>query len=81
MPKLELITGSKAPDTPIERIRQRLREQKRPKPILQCPRCGCREMIEARTGAYIGARGVLAGGAINILCADCLRRGERVTVI
>jgi len=76
---LTVIAGSPAPDTPTERVRQRLRAQARPACMLQCHRCGCREVIATVTGAeYVNGRA--RGGVKAWLCAGCHRMGDRVVV-
>lgn len=53
-----------------------------PKPatMLQCHRCGGREVIETKIGVLY-AGGKTKGGTKVILCADCHRRGERVVLV
>lgn len=48
--------------------------------LLECPRCAGREFIEARTGVQL-KRGKASAGTRTLLCAVCLLRGERVSVI
>lgn len=77
--KLTVIAGTPAPDSPTARVRQKLRAQVRPACMLQCHRCGCRELIATVTGAeYINGRA--RGGVKSLLCAGCNRKGERVVV-
>jgi len=48
--------------------------------MLQCPRCGGREVIETKVGVmYVD--GKARGGTRCLLCADCHRRGDRVVLI
>lgn len=80
MPKhFEVIDGTPAPDTLTERVRANRRKDHRPPDMLQCPRCGGREVIEARNGATFSG-GKLSGGTRTVLCVLCLVRGERVVV-
>ena len=51
----------------------------RPAEMLQCYRCGCRELIEARVGVMV-RDGKTSGGTKQMLCAACLLKGERVVV-
>ena len=47
--------------------------------MLQC-RCGCRELIEVKSGVmYVD--GKTQGGTKQMICAACFARGEIVTVI
>lgn len=78
MPKLELIPGTPAPSTPTERVRARLRKTAAPS-VVQCPRCGCREVIETRQGATM-TDGRLTGGVRAVCCAACWLKGERVVI-
>jgi hypothetical protein len=77
-PTLHLITGQPAKDTPKERVRKRVKAMPNPADFLQCPRCGGRELIEARIGVPRG--GSFKDGTPSLLCTLCLMRGERVTV-
>lgn len=49
-PKLLLIHGTQATDTPKERARAKLRAIKRAVPTPQCPRCGGTLCITAHSG-------------------------------
>jgi hypothetical protein len=64
MPRFEVIDGTPAPDTPAERVRQRVRKTKLPGP--SCQRCGGREWIAATIGT-----------TKNKLCVCCLLQGQR----
>ena len=77
-PTLHLITGQPAKDTPKERVRKRVKAMPNPADLLQCPRCGGRELIEARIGVPRG--GSIRDGTPALLGTLCLMRGERVTV-
>lgn len=47
--------------------------------MLECRRCGGREVIETRIGVlYVD--GKPRGGTKMLLCAECQRRGERVVL-
>jgi hypothetical protein len=52
-----------------------------PKPaaMLQCRRCGGREVIEAKIGVSLEG-GKAQGGTKVLLCALCLLKGERVVL-
>jgi len=76
VPDLRLVPDSEP--SPSEKVRQRLKAQK-PPAILQC-RCGCRELIEVKTGLLF-KNGKPSGGTKQYLCAHCLMKGERVVVI
>jgi hypothetical protein len=59
-------------------VRKRLRATK-PAEMLQCRRCGGREVIETRIGVeFVG--GKTRGGTKALICAECQRRGERVVL-
>lgn len=79
MPKFEVIDGTPAPDSPAERVRKRVRADK-PAAMLQCHRCGGREVIETKVG-MIFKNGRASGGTKSILCATCHRKGERVVLV
>lgn len=76
---LTVIPKAPAPDTPQDRGRARIKAMPKPAEIAQCPRCGGRELIEARTGVAI-KNGRATGGTKCLLCVLCLARGERVVV-
>ena len=80
MPKFEVIDGSPAPDTPAERVRKRVRAADKPAAMIQCHRCGGREVIETKVGMLF-KNGRAQGGTRTILCATCHRQGERVVLV
>ena len=51
----------------------------RPEGMVQCPRCGGREVTEAKVGVILKA-GKPSGGTKVLLCAQCGRKGERVVL-
>ena len=79
MTKLHVIPGSQAPDTPAEQVRKRIRALPKPPEMVQCHRCGGREVIEAKIG-MLRQNGKTKGGTKTLLCACCLLRGERVVL-
>lgn len=78
MRKLHVVHGTPAPDTPQERVRKRIRATK-PAEMLQCHRCGGREVIAARIGVLY-ENGKAKGGTKVLLCSLCFSRGERVVL-
>lgn len=78
-PKLHLIQGTLAPDTPAEKVRKRVRAMPKPPTMVQCHRCGGREVIETRIGVLM-KNGKPTGGTKTMICVACLLRGERVTL-
>lgn len=72
-PRLTVIQGTPAPDTPAEQVRKRVRAAPKPPAMPQCARCGGREYIEAKIGAGKGA-------TKQKLCVICLMKGERVVM-
>lgn len=79
MPHLTVIPGTPPPDTPKQRALDRVKRAPKPAAILQCPRCGCREVLELTTGASL-KNGKLSGGVKAIVCAGCYMKGERVVL-
>lgn len=77
---LTLIQGTPAPDVPTERVRKRVRAMPKPAELIQCRRCGGREVIEAKIGMVL-KDGRPSGGTKVLLCAGCHRRGERLVVL
>ncbi|PLC06400.1 hypothetical protein CY658_05025 [Variovorax sp. RO1] len=78
MPRLKLVPATEP--SLAEKVRQRVRAMPRPAAVLQCNRCGGREMIETKTGMLF-KDGKASGGTKQILCAACLLKGERVVVL
>ncbi|NNB54218.1 hypothetical protein [Pseudomonas fragi] len=78
-PKLHLIQGTLAPDTPAEKVRKRVRAMPKPPTMVQCHRCGGREVIETRIGVLM-KNGKPSGGTKAMICVGCLLQGERVLV-
>ena len=77
MPKLSIVPP--AAISPTESARQRVRAMPKPAALLQCNRCGGRELIETKTGVLLKA-GKPSGGTKQMVCALCLSRGERVVI-
>lgn len=77
VPKLSIVKPS-AP-SPAEQVRQRVRAMPKPATLLQCPRCGGREVIETKSGMLL-KDGKPSGGTKQHVCALCLSKGERVVV-
>ncbi|WP_443699183.1 hypothetical protein [Pseudomonas sp.] len=78
-PRLLLIQGTKAPDTPTEEVRKRVRAMAKPATMAQCHRCGGREVIETKIGVLM-KNGKPSGGTKTMICVGCLLKGERVVV-
>ncbi|WP_443697691.1 hypothetical protein [Pseudomonas sp.] len=78
-PRLLLIQGTKAPDTPTEEVRKRVRAMAKPATMVQCHRCGGREVIETKIGVLM-KNGKPSGGTKTMICVGCLLKGERVVV-
>lgn len=79
MPRLTLIPGTPPPDTPAQRVRERIKKLPKPAYMAQCPRCGGREFLTTKSGVLI-KDGKPSGGTPNLICVNCLAKGERVTV-
>ena len=78
-PKLHLIQGTLAPDTPAEKVRKRVRAMPKPPTMVQCHRCGGREVIETKISVLMN-NGKPMGGTKTMICVGCLLKGERVTL-
>lgn len=72
-PKLHVIDGTKAPDTPAEQVRKRVRAMPKPAAMPQCSRCGGREYMETKIGAGKSA-------TKQRICVSCLLSGQRVVM-
>lgn len=73
---LHIVPPIPKPDEPVNNRAKRA--SKLPN-MIQCPRCGGREVIETVLGAMVQAR-KLRGGTRQIVCFGCLLKGERVVV-
>lgn len=76
---LTVVRGTPPPDTPKQRVVDKLKRQPRPATMLQCPRCAGREVLELKSGASMQG-GKLKGGATQIVCATCFMKGERIVL-
>lgn len=77
---LHIVQGSPPPDTPAEKLRRKIRARPKPPEMLQCPRCGSREIVQVKIGMYF-KNGKAIGGTPQWLCATCQRNGERVVIV
>lgn len=78
-PRFHVIQGTPAPDTPAEQVRKRVRAMPKPATMVQCHRCGGREVIETKIGVMM-KNGKPTGGTKQLLCAQCFMKGDRVVV-
>lgn len=78
-PHLLLIQGTKAPESPAEEVRKRVRKMDKPATMVQCHRCGGREVIETKIGVMM-KNGKPTGGTKALICVVCLLGGHRVVV-
>jgi hypothetical protein len=72
-PKLHVIQGTQAPETPAAKVRKRVKAMPKPASMPQCSRCGGREYIEAKIGAGKTA-------TKQKLCVICLLQGQRIVM-
>ena len=73
---LHLIPAAPKPDDPPN---SRAKRASKPADMLQCPRCGGREVTQTLIGAMLVA-GKLKGGTRQIVCFGCMLKGERVVL-
>lgn len=78
MAKFTVIEGTPPPDTPKQRVVDRLKAIRQPD-ILECPRCAGREVLELRSGVT-HKQGRISGGIATVVCATCFLKGERVVL-
>jgi len=69
----------KPEETEADKVRKRIKSYPKPKEMIQCHRCGGREVLETRIGVLQSGRR-WTGGTKVLLCAGCLMRGERVVL-
>lgn len=80
--RFHVIDGTPPPEpaTPADEVRRVVRERQKPLPrMIQCHRCGGREVFETRIG-MLYKNGKPTGGTKQLLCAGCFMRGERVVL-
>lgn len=80
MTKFIVIEGTPPPDTPKQRVINRIKKHPKPPAMIQCHRCGCREVLELKAGVLF-QNGKTKGGVKQIVCASCFMRGERVVLV
>lgn len=66
--------------TPKEAVKRRIRKMAKPPSMLQCHRCGGREVIETRSGVLL-KDGKPTRGTKMLLCAACFMKGGRVMLL
>lgn len=77
--RFHVIEGTPAPATPAEEVRKRVRKMAKPPSMIQCHRCGGREVIQTKIGMLL-KDGKPTGGTKQLLCAPCFMKGERVVL-
>ncbi|MFK3794730.1 hypothetical protein [Pseudomonas sp. NPDC088444] len=78
--RFHVIHGTPTLDTSAEQVRKRVRAMPKPAYMVQCHRCGGREVIETKTGVMM-KNGKPVGGTKQLLCVGCLLKGERVLLV
>lgn len=78
MARLKLV--EKPPLAPKEEVRRRVRRHPKPAAMLQCHKCGGREVVQAKAGVLV-KDGKPVGGTKVLLCALCLAKGERIALL
>lgn len=76
---LRLINGTTPADTAKQRMVDRDKKAPKPSVVLQCPRCGGRDVMEVKNGVVL-ENGKLHGGIKLLVCACCLVKGERIVL-
>jgi hypothetical protein len=76
---LKLIRGTVPPDTPRQRAVDKVKAAPKPGTMLQCPRCGGREVLSLLSGVLF-KNGKPTGGTRQIVCAACYMKGERIVL-
>jgi hypothetical protein len=79
MPKFHIIDGTPPPDTPKQRVIDRLKKAPKPASMISCHRCGGCSVIETKIGVLF-KNGKPSGGRKQLICALCLMQGERVVL-
>ena len=79
MSRSTVIDGTPPPDTREQRVTDRIKATPKPADLIQCHRCGCREVLPLTTGAVL-KNGKVSGGTTVHVCAACFLKGERVVL-
>jgi len=79
MTRFTVIEGTPPPDTREQRVIDRIKKLRKPASMIQCPRCGSREVLPLTTGALL-RDGKVTGGTTVHVCASCFMKGERVVL-
>lgn len=79
MAKFTVIDGSPPPDTPQQRMRDRIKRMPKPASMISCHRCGGIEVLALKIGVLY-QEGKMKGGTRVIVCAACFMKGERVVL-
>jgi hypothetical protein len=77
--KLHLVQAQPQPQSPATKARARRKLDDKPAEMLQCLRCGGREITETRIGAILKG-GKVTGGTRAWVCTCCLLNGQRVVM-
>lgn len=77
MPRLTVVPPSEP--AAADKVRLRVKAAPKPASMLQCNRCGGRELLETRTGVLY-ENGKVKGGTKQMVCATCHMNGERVVI-
>jgi hypothetical protein len=77
---LKLVPASEP--TPAERVTLRVKKMPRPDGLLQCPRCGCRTVLNTQNGVVIKDGRRRPGTKIDEdVCAECWKRGVHSSML
>lgn len=76
---LTVIEGSPPPDTPKQRAVDRIKRMPRAQEMIQCHRCGGREVLVLLLGAVL-KNGKVSGGTKQYVCGCCYMKGQRVVL-
>lgn len=79
MSRFTVIDGTPPPDSAEQRVIDRIKRAPKPADLIQCHRCGCREVLPLTTGAVL-KNGKVSGGTTVHVCAACFLKGERVVL-
>ena len=76
---LHLVPPAPEPEKPGRATKQRLAKLAKAAGMLTCHRCAGIEVMETKVGVRMVA-GKPRGGTKQLICATCLRNGERVVL-
>lgn len=84
VPERPHLTRVPEPDsTPADKVRARITRRQRPEGMLECPRCGGRELFTSRAGVVVKGGKTVTRGTVIVKngCLVCAKQDISVTMV